>query len=199
MASIQIPNLPVAIALSGTEEVEVVQAGVSCRSTTQQIANLAPAADSSRGYYGAFYDTTTQTGSLTASLVNIGTVGEANNISLSSGGRITFLTAGTYSISFSIQLTNFDNNVIHDADIWLKKNGSNVANSNSRFDIHGKHSGQDGATIGTVDFLMTFSANDYVELFWLVDNVNVKISTLAAVGSVPQTPGVILNVINVKV
>jgi len=40
-SNIQIPNLPVAIALSGTEQVEIVQAGASNRTTTQNIANLA--------------------------------------------------------------------------------------------------------------------------------------------------------------
>lgn len=40
-SNIQIPNLPVATSLSGTEQVEIVQAGVSARTTTQAIANLA--------------------------------------------------------------------------------------------------------------------------------------------------------------
>jgi hypothetical protein len=40
MSNVQITGLPVAISLSGTEEVEVVQSGTSCRATTQQIANL---------------------------------------------------------------------------------------------------------------------------------------------------------------
>jgi hypothetical protein len=40
MANVQIPNLPVAIALSGAEEVEVVQGGTSSRATTLQIAAL---------------------------------------------------------------------------------------------------------------------------------------------------------------
>lgn len=40
-SNIQIPNLPVAIALNGTEQVEIVQSGVSSRTTTQGIANLA--------------------------------------------------------------------------------------------------------------------------------------------------------------
>ena len=39
-SNIQIPNLPVAIALSGAEQVEIVQAGTSARTTTQAIANL---------------------------------------------------------------------------------------------------------------------------------------------------------------
>jgi len=40
-SNIQIPNLGVAVALNGQEQVEVVQAGVSKRTTTRDIANLA--------------------------------------------------------------------------------------------------------------------------------------------------------------
>lgn len=40
-SNIQIPNLTVAISLDGTEQVEIVQAGQSRRTTTQDIANLA--------------------------------------------------------------------------------------------------------------------------------------------------------------
>lgn len=40
-SNIQIPNLTAAIALSGAEQIECVQAGASVRTTTQAIANLA--------------------------------------------------------------------------------------------------------------------------------------------------------------
>lgn len=40
-SNVQIPNLPVAISLNGTEQVEIVQAGVSSRTTTGAIANTA--------------------------------------------------------------------------------------------------------------------------------------------------------------
>ena len=40
-SNIQIPNLGVAVSLSGSEQIECVQAGVSKRTTTQAIANLA--------------------------------------------------------------------------------------------------------------------------------------------------------------
>lgn len=40
-AVVQIPQLPAATALNGTEQFEAVQAGVSVRVTTQQIANYA--------------------------------------------------------------------------------------------------------------------------------------------------------------
>jgi hypothetical protein len=41
LSSVQIPNLPAAIALNGSELLEAVQAGTSVRVTTRQIANLA--------------------------------------------------------------------------------------------------------------------------------------------------------------
>jgi hypothetical protein len=40
-SNVQIPNLTPAIALSGAELLEIVQAGATARCTTQQIANLA--------------------------------------------------------------------------------------------------------------------------------------------------------------
>lgn len=53
MANITIPNLPVATSLSGTEEVEIVQAGTSVRTTTVQIAGLQPGATGATGPQGA--------------------------------------------------------------------------------------------------------------------------------------------------
>ena len=40
MAFVQIPNLPLATSLNGTEELEIVQAGVSVRTTTADVAGL---------------------------------------------------------------------------------------------------------------------------------------------------------------
>ena len=37
MANVAIPNLQVAVSLTGSEQLEAVQAGVSCRITTSQI------------------------------------------------------------------------------------------------------------------------------------------------------------------
>lgn len=40
-SNIQIPNLPLAISLDGSEQLEIVQAGTTRRTTTQAVANLA--------------------------------------------------------------------------------------------------------------------------------------------------------------
>lgn len=219
MSNVQITQLPVATSLNGTEEVEIVQAGVSVRTTTSDIAGLqagptgatgpvgptgptgptgsqgvtgTPGVGGALGYYGSFFDTTDQTGSLTAVAINIGSTAEANGVTLSNSTRVNFTNAGTYSITFSIQFTNSDNNIIHTADVWLRKNNSNLADTSSKFDIPGQHSGVIGATIGTVNFVLTLAANDYIELYWIVDSTQVKIDTIAATGSIPRTPGVIL-------
>lgn len=53
MANIQIPNLPSATSLSGTEQIEVVQNGVSRRTTTLAVAGLQAGATGATGPQGA--------------------------------------------------------------------------------------------------------------------------------------------------
>ena len=52
MSNVQIPNLPVATSLSGTEQVEIVQAGVSRRTTTGQIAGIVAGPTGPTGTFG---------------------------------------------------------------------------------------------------------------------------------------------------
>ena len=49
MSNVQIPNLPVAIALNGTEALEAVQSGTSVQTTVSNIAQY------SYAYYPGFY------------------------------------------------------------------------------------------------------------------------------------------------
>lgn len=53
MASITIPNLPVAVTIDGSEEIEIVQSGVSRRSTTGAISGLVPGPSGPTGPAGA--------------------------------------------------------------------------------------------------------------------------------------------------
>lgn len=145
--------------------------------------------------YGAFFDITDQTGPTTAQVVAIGSTSAATGISLSGVGQIVIASPGTYKMTYSVQLVNTDN-AIHYADIWLKYNGSNYPDSNTRFFIPArKNATEHGYAVATVDFIGTSTAvNDYVELYWVTDSNLVSIETIPAAGSVPQTPGVIVNV-----
>ena len=146
------------------------------------------------GNYGSFIGTTDQTGSLTEQIIAVGTTISSQGISLTGAGRIVIATPGTYKMTFSIQLENTDNTARY-VDIWLKFNGTNYPDSNTRFHIPARKSSTEyGYTVATVDFIGTsINVNDYVELWWQTDSTLVSIQTLTAAGSVPETPGVIVN------
>lgn len=152
-----------------------------------------------RGNYGSFYDTTNQALN-TANVgqrVRIGTTLENLNVDLVDN-KITFRDAGTYSFTFSIQLTNTENNAVHGAKIWLKYQGEVYPNSASYIAVPGARSGTPGEAIATVNFVAsTTGEDDFVEVFWTAESTNVAISTIAASGTIPAAPGVILTVTQV--
>jgi hypothetical protein len=146
--------------------------------------------------YGAFHDESTQT----VAAINTNYEISLSNTDLSSGvslgspsSRIVVANTGVYNITFSIQLTNASSQM-QDANIFLRNNGTNIANSNSFFTIHAKHGSVNGGTIATVNFMLSLTANDYIELGWNATSTNVKIETLPLVGSpsTPATPSVII-------
>jgi len=103
--------------------------------------------------------------------------------------------AGTYNIQFSVQFVNTDNN-IHDTDIWMRKNGVNVPDSNSQFSVPNRHGGVDGHLIGALNLFIDLAADEYIELMWATTNTSTTIQYIAAqTGPVrPATPSVILTV-----
>lgn len=152
--------------------------------------------------YGAFYDGTDQTiaSATTAYAVAIGSTYETRNVSIVDGSKITFAQAGTYSLTYSLQLHNTDNNTAQTARVWLRKNGSDYANSASSYDVHGAHGGLDGVAVATNTIIATAAAGDYVQIMWSASSTAVSIQHTAAGTSPtrPATPGVILSVDQVQ-
>jgi hypothetical protein len=69
-------------------------------------------------------------------------------------------------LQFSIQFKNTSNDG-QDVDIWFRKNGTNIANSNSRFHLPArKSSGDPSHLIAAMNFFVSMAANDYVEIMW---------------------------------
>lgn len=146
-------------------------------------------------YWGSFWDTTTQTAVApnTAYTLTLNSADPTNNgVSVVSGSRVTFTHAGVYSLTFSIQFENGDNaNAAHDANVWLRKNDSgsagDVPDSDSKFTIPAKHAGVKGSLIGTVNFVLTLAAGDFIELVYAVSDVSVLVASLPA-GTSPVSP-----------
>lgn len=142
----------------------------------------------SPGYYGSFYDVTDQFAAAinTAYPINIGNTVESIGVSIVSGNRITIANGGTYNLQFSIQAVNTDSQ-INEIQIWLRKNGSDVASSNSIVSIPNKHGSIDGHLLPAWNFVFTAAANDYYQLMWSTDSTAVSLETIPA-GTTPITP-----------
>lgn len=147
--------------------------------------------------YGAFQDSTDQTAASTtaAYAVTFNTTDFANGISVASNSRLTVKSYGIYNVQFSFQFVNTDNQ-IQDIDVWFKKNGTNIDNSNSRFSIPNSHGGTDGHLIAALNFWVELSANDYVEIMWRTTSTAVSIQHLPTQTSPtrPATPSAIVTV-----
>jgi hypothetical protein len=146
------------------------------------------------GYWGSFWDTTTQPLLSTTSeqIVTINTTDpNSNGVSIVSGSRMTFANAGVYSITFSVQITNSDNSNEQDANLWLRLNDSgstgNIPDSDSKATIPKKHSGVNGAYIMTVNFVLKLNAGDYIELVFAGSSTQLSLTTTPA-GTIPISP-----------
>jgi hypothetical protein len=144
-------------------------------------------------YWGSFWDTTTQTAAAvnTAYPITINTADPANNgVTVVSGSRITFQYAGVYSVTFSAQFTNSDTQ-IHDANIWLRKNNAgssgDVPDTDSKFSVPNSHGGIHGNLVGTVNYVLSLNAGDYLELIWATTNTAVTLTSIPA-GTTPVSP-----------
>lgn len=142
--------------------------------------------------YGSFYDTTTQT----AAAINTAYGITFNNTDLSVGVTIGSPTSrvyvdrqGVYNIQFSAQLDNTAGSD-HLIWIWLRVNGTDVANSASEVRLKGNNS----ELVAAWNFLYNFKDGDYFELMYSVDNTAIQLKAAAAVAPVPAIPSVILTV-----
>lgn len=141
--------------------------------------------------FGAFYDTTDQTAAstTTAYAITLNSTSLASGVSVQSSSRITFEYEGVYNIQFSVQLAN-DDNATQDIDIWFRKNGVDIANSNSRFGLAPRKSAGDPYhVIGSLNFVDSFAANDYVQLYWRTSNTAAYIESYVA-GTTPTRPAI---------
>lgn len=156
---------------------------------------ISTAAGSDTVPYGAFQDTTDQTAASTtaAYAITFNTTDFSNGVYLSNSSRLNVRNTGLYNLEFSIQFKNTTNDS-QDAEVWFRKNGTDIAASNSRFGLAArKSSGDPSHVIGALNFYLDLVAGDYVELMWKVSDTGVSIEHYAAGTSPtrPATPSVI--------
>ena len=149
------------------------------------------AAEADSTPYGAFQDSTDQTAAntTTAYAITLNTTDYSNGIYVSNSSRINVRNYGIYNLQFSIQFKNTTNDA-QDVDIWFRKNGTNIAASNSRFSLPArKSSGDPSHLIAALNFFLELQANDYVEVMWRVTDTGVSIEHFGTSTS-PDRPAV---------
>jgi hypothetical protein len=142
--------------------------------------------------YGSFYDTTDQT----AAVINTAYAMTFNSTDLSQGvylgsptSRVYVDTHNVYNIQFSAQLVNTAGGT-HNTWIWLRKNGTNVANSATTLRLQGNNAEE----VAAWNFLLDMNAGDYFELMWEVSDLAVSLLADPASAVHPAIPSIILTV-----
>jgi len=130
--------------------------------------------------YGAFQNNVDQTYAAvnTPYIIALNTIDYSNNVTLTSN-RMTTSVAGIYNLEFSFQLASSDTS-IHEFDVWLRKNGTDVSGTSSICSVPNRHGGIDGYIIMAANFYIQLAAGDYVELWSAVNSTNIRIDAIAA-------------------
>lgn len=144
------------------------------------------------GYYGSFYDTTTQTAAAinTAYAMKLNTTVVSEGVTIVSNSRITFTHAGIYNIQFSAEVDNTASPVAF-VYIWLRKNGTDIPYSASKVHVQGSNAD----LVAAWNFVESFAAGDYAEIMWSTDSTSVRLLAAAASAPVPAIPSVIVTVV----
>jgi len=178
-------NIDINITPKGTGEVNITNVDI--------VSGKVPYSTITGRAYAAFSDVTDQTGSTTVPTpVKFGTpevVGAG--ITMVTDGtdltRLTFAAAGTYAVMPNLQFANSDSND-HDVTLWFALNGTNIARSATRITVPKVADG--GNAFFQIVFYATVTAGQYIQMYWLPENVAVTIDHTAAVTGPPAIPAI---------
>jgi hypothetical protein len=141
--------------------------------------------------HGAFHDSTDQiaTSTTTAYPVVFGNTDISNGVSIASNSRITVAVDGIWNLQFSLQIKNTSNDG-QDFDVWIRKNGTNIDDSNSRFHVPARKSSGDAShLIAALNFFASLTDGDYLEIVGCVTSTSVSLEAFPA-GTSPTRPAI---------
>ncbi len=166
------PNLPIAPVEYTQQYQDIVLNAL--RLYFNQIDNFAqPFTNQNGGSYLQFpFIAATDSANQYATATNTATTVLWNNLDVGSGFTLnsdstaTPLNPGTYKITYSLQLANTDN-AAHDAIVWLRVNGVDIANSTTIFTVGARKSAGVPTYIAAYsEVVFSMNAGDTVGLWW---------------------------------
>jgi hypothetical protein len=177
-----------ALPLTGAELVPIVQSGDNKKTTVGDIIAYNQA-------YGAWSDSTDQTGSTTAgTAITYNTQDISDGVTLVDNSKLTVPNTGIYDVQFSAQFKNISNSQ-QIVTIWVKVNGSDLANSATNVTIPARKSaGIFGYQVAAWNFFFQLNSADYVELYWLPESLDVTLEHLPSTALHPAIPSMLVTV-----
>ena len=148
-------------------------------------------------FYGEFSKLNSQTPAAinTAYAILLTNTEIANGVSLGTPlSRVVISQAGLYNIALSVQITS-SNASQKSVRIWLRKNNTTDIPNSARL---ASTTLNNGYLVVTINETFSLLANEFIEVMYSTDDVNVSISTVAATAFAPAAPAVLLAVTQVE-
>jgi hypothetical protein len=135
--------------------------------------------------YGAFKSTSTQSGftSNTTYIANSPTVTENGGITVVNSNEFKVPSSGTYAMQFSVQLKKTQGTVNKTIETWLKKNGTDISDTNTTITLFNNNR----INITLFNFVVTLNEDDYIQLAFNVSDSNIILENTTGVPSVTFT------------
>jgi hypothetical protein len=112
---------------------------------------------------------------------------DSNGVSIVSNSQLTFAYAGVYDIQFSAQVDRISGSGTDTIDIWFRKNGTDISNSNTVITVSGGAAA--AKTVAAWNYMVELNANDYIELMWRTSDTRLELIADAA-GTNPTRPAI---------
>jgi hypothetical protein len=128
------------------------------------------------GFWGSFWSNQDQSAANTTTAYPItfnNTDPDSIGVSIVSNSQITFANAGVYNIQFSAQADRVSGSGTDSIDIWFRKNGTDIPESNGVITVSGGAAA--AKTIASWNYMLKLSAGDYVELAWRTSDTNLQL------------------------
>ena len=188
------PPTPGSITASWTPVADGGATGLDGATGLQGATGLTGAGGAS-GFWGSFWSNQDQSAANTTTAYPItlnNTDPDSIGVSVVSNSQITFANAGVYNIQFSVQADRVSGSGSDSIDIWFRKNGTDIPESNGVVTVAGGAAA--AKTIASWNYMLKLSAGDYVELVWRTSDTNLQLihEDSASSPTRPAIPSVIV-------
>jgi hypothetical protein len=150
--------------------------------------------------FGSFYDTTTQTalGIDTPTPMKFNTTDISNGVSIEDDTKIVVEKKGYYNIQFSAQLDRVSGSGVVSIEIWFRKNGIDIPNSNTRVTMSGNIN--QSHLVASWNYISYIDIDENIEIMWNTPTLNIKLVSEPAdtIIPYPAIPSVILTTIKIQ-